>query len=160
MTNNDLNEYKETEGQKFEGYSSFKSSDMSKELETKIPVMAQHLEVSKRLTENKVKIIKEPIKEIKKVDIDLTHEEITIERIPFKNDSLSSSSTSSQPNEDLAQSKTELVIRLKREEPVIKKHSYVKEEVIIRKKPVTETKTITEVVVNERINYDNDLNKR
>jgi uncharacterized protein (TIGR02271 family) len=160
MTNNDLNEYKETEGQKFEGYSSFKSSDMSKELETKIPVMAQHLEVSKRLTENKVKIIKEPIKEIKKVDIDLTHEEITIERIPFKNDSLSSSSRSSQPNEDLAQSKTELVIRLKREEPVIKKHSYVKEEVIIRKKPVTETKTITEVVVNERINYDNDPNKR
>ncbi len=156
MTNNELDEYKETGGQKFEGYTSFKSSDMTKELETKIPVMAQHLEVSKRLTENKVKIIKEPIKEIKKVDIDLTHEEITIERIPFKNDSLSSP----RPNEDSAQLKTELVIQLKREEPVIKKHSYVKEEVIIRKKPVTETKTITEVVVNERVNYDNNLNKR
>jgi uncharacterized protein (TIGR02271 family) len=157
MTNNDLEEYKETEGQKFEGYSSFKSSDMTKELETKIPVMAQHLEVSKRLTENKVKIIKEPIKEIKKIDIDLTHEELTIERIPFKNDPLS---TSAQSNDDSTQSKTEFVIQLKREEPVIKKHSYVKEEVIIRKKPVTETKTITEVVVNERINYDNELNNK
>jgi uncharacterized protein (TIGR02271 family) len=157
MTNNDLDEYKETQGQKFEGYSSFKSSDMTKELETKIPVMAQNLEVSKRLTENKVKIIKEPIKEIKKIDIDLTHEELTIERIPFKNDPLS---TSAQSNDDSTQSKTEFVIQLKREEPVIKKHSYVKEEVIIRKKPVTETKTITEVVVNERINYDNELNNK
>ncbi len=157
MTNNDLDEYKETQGQKFEGYSSFKSSDMTKELETKIPVMAQNLEVSKRLTENKVKIIKEPIKEIKKIDIDLTHEELTIERIPFKNDPLS---TSAQSNDDSTQSKTEFVIQLKREEPVIKKHSYVKEEVIIRKKPVTETKTITEVVVNERVNYDNDLNNK
>ncbi|HXS59624.1 MAG TPA: YsnF/AvaK domain-containing protein [Candidatus Sulfopaludibacter sp.] len=157
MTNNDLEEYKETEGQKFEGYSSFKSSDMTKELETKIPVMAQHLEVSKRLTENKFKIIKEPIKEIKKVDIDLTHEELIIERIPFKNEPLPASS---QGNDDSTQSKTELVIQLKREEPVIKKHSYVKEEIIIRKKPVTETKTITEVVVNERINYDNNLNNK
>ncbi len=157
MTNNDLDEYKETQGQKFEGYSSFKSSDMTKELETKIPVMAQNLEVSKRLTENKVKIIKEPIKEIKKINIDLTHEELTIERVPFKNDPLS---TSAQSNDDSTQSKTEFVIQLKREEPVIRKHSYVKEEVIIRKKPVTETKTITEVVVNERVNYDNDLNNK
>ena len=130
---------------------------MSKELETKIPVMAQNLEVSKRLIENKVKIIKEPIKEIKKVDIELTHDEIIIERIPSKN--VSSSSMPSPSNDDSVQSKTELVIRLKREEPVINKISYVKEEVIIRKKPVTETKTITEVVVNERVNYDNNLNK-
>jgi uncharacterized protein (TIGR02271 family) len=157
MTNNDLDAYKETGGQKFEGYSSFKSSDMSKELETKIPVMAQNLEVSKRLIENKVKIIKEPIKEIKKIDIELTHEEIIIERIPSKNDSSSTVSTPS--NNNSVQSKTELVFSLKREEPVIKKHSYIKEEVIIRKKPVTETKTITEVVVNERVNYDNNLNK-
>lgn len=157
MTNNDLDAYKETAGQKFEGYSSFKSSDMSKELETKIPVMAQNLEVSKRLIENKVKIIKEPVKEIKKIDIELTHEEIIIERIPSKNES--SSTVANPSNNDSAQSKTELIIRLKREEPVIKKHSYVKEEVIIRKKPVTETKTITEVVVNERVNYDNNLNK-
>jgi uncharacterized protein (TIGR02271 family) len=156
MTNNDLDAYKETGGQKFEGYSSFKSSDMSKELETKIPVMAQNLEVSKRLIENKVRIIKEPIKEIKKIDIELTHEEIIIERIPSKNDS---STVATPSDNNSVRSKTELVFHLKREEPVIKKHSYVKEEVIIRKKPVTETKTITEVVVNEHVNYDNNLNK-
>ncbi|MBA3750465.1 MAG: hypothetical protein H0X03_06170, partial [Nitrosopumilus sp.] len=44
ITDNDLDDYKEIEGQTFDGYSSFKSSDMSKELETKIPVMAESLE--------------------------------------------------------------------------------------------------------------------
>ena len=119
MTNNDLDAYKETQGQKFEGYSSFKSSDMTKELETKIPVMAQNLEVSKRLTENKVKIIKEPIKKIKKINIDLTHEELTIERVPSR---MISSTVSAPSNDDSTQSKTEFVFQLKREEPVIKKH--------------------------------------
>ena len=156
MTHNDLESIQRKWDQLFDDYSSFKSSDMSKELETKIPVMAQNLEVTKRLTENKVKIIKEPVKEIKKIDVELTHEEITIERIPSNNNK--SPSSLSQPNEDPSKSKTELIIKLKREEPVIKKYSFVKEEVVIRKKPITETKTITDVVVNERVNYDNNLN--
>ncbi|HXT85230.1 MAG TPA: YsnF/AvaK domain-containing protein [Verrucomicrobiae bacterium] len=153
MTNNDLKEYTGMEGQKINDHSVDKI-DMAKEIETKIPVMAQDLEVSKRVTENKVKIIKEPIKEIKKVEIELTHEEITIERIPASKDSIPDSKDYS------SQSKTEIVILLKREEPIIKKQSYVKEEVIIRKKPVTETKTITEVVVNERVNYDDNPSKK
>ena len=156
MTHNDLEQYRENGDQLFDDYSSFKSSDMSKELETKIPLMAQNLEVTKRLTENKVKIIKEPVKEIRKIDVELTHEEIIIERIPSNNNK--SPSSLSQPNEDPSKSKTELIIKLKREEPIIKKYSFVKEEVVIRKKPITETKTITDVVVNERVNYDDNLN--
>jgi uncharacterized protein (TIGR02271 family) len=153
MTDNDLDGYKETEGGVFNEYPSFKSSDMSKELETKIPVMGENLDVSKRLTENKVKIIKMPVKEIKKVDIELTHEEITIERIPAKND-LKPTETIENP----VQSKTEIIIQLKREEPVVTKTPYVKEEVVVRKRPVTEMRTITEVLVNEKVNYDDDLN--
>jgi uncharacterized protein (TIGR02271 family) len=155
MTHNDLDQYKDDGDHMFDNYSSFKSSDMSKELETKIPVMAENLEVTKRLTENKIKIVKEPVKEIRKVDMELTHEEISIERIPVKNES----SSTQQSNVDPDKTKTEMIITLKREEPVIKKQSYVKEEVIVKKKPVTETKTITDVVVNERVNYDNDMNK-
>jgi uncharacterized protein (TIGR02271 family) len=151
----ELDGYEEDGGQKFEGYSSFKSSDMSKELETKIPVMGENLDVSKRLTENKVKIIKMPVKEIKKVDIELTHEEITIERIPAKND-LKPTETIENP----VQSKTEIIIQLKREEPVVTKTPYVKEEVIIKKKPITETKTITEDVTTENINYNNKANQK
>ena len=150
----ELHGYEEGGGQKFEGYSSFKSSDLSKELETKIPVMGESLDVSKRLTENKIKIIKTPVKEIKKVDIELTHEEITIERIPANNDANPSGST-----ENPVQSKTEIIIQLKREEPVVMKTPYVKEEVIVRKRPITETKTITEVLVDERVNYDDRLNE-
>jgi uncharacterized protein (TIGR02271 family) len=150
----ELHGYEEGGGQKFEGYSSFKSSDLSKELETKIPVMGESLDVSKRLTENKVRIIKTPVKEIKKVDIELTHEEITIERIPTNDDTKPSGST-----ENPVQSKTEIIIQLKREEPVVTKTPYVKEEVIVRKRPITETKTITEVLVDERVNYDDRLNE-
>jgi uncharacterized protein (TIGR02271 family) len=155
ISESEIQGFEETEDQKFQGYSSFKSSDMSKELETKIPVMAENLEVTKRLTENKIKIVKEPVKEIRKVDMELTHEEISIERIPVKNET----SSTQQSNVDPDKTKTEMIITLKREEPVIKKQSYVKEEVIVKKKPVTETKTITDVVVNERVNYDNDINK-
>ncbi len=154
MTDSDLDGYKETGEQRFNEYPSFESSDMSKELETKIPVMGESLDVSKRLTENKVKIIKSPVKEIKKVDIELTHEEITIERIPANNDI-----TPSESVENPLRSKTEIIIQLKREEPVVTKTPYVKEEVIVRKRPVTETRTITEVLVNERINYDDKLNE-
>ncbi|HYO05550.1 MAG TPA: YsnF/AvaK domain-containing protein [Phototrophicaceae bacterium] len=154
MTNNDLEGYRETEGRGFNEYPSFESSDMSKELETKIPVMGESLEVSKRMTENKVRIIKTPVKEIKKVDIELTHEEITIERIPTNDDTKPSGST-----EIPVQSKTEIIIQLKREEPVVKKTPYVKEEVIVRKRPITETKSITEVLVDERVNYDDRLNE-
>ena len=150
----ELHGYEEGGGQKFEGYSSFKSSDMSKELETKIPVMGESLDVSKRMTENKVRIIKTPVKEIKKVDIELTHEEITIERIPTNDDTKPSGST-----ENPVQSKTEIIIQLKREEPVVTKTPYVKEEVIVRKRPITETKTITEVLVDERVNYDDRFNE-
>ena len=150
----EMHGYEEGGGQKFEGYSSFKSSDLSKELETKIPVMGESLDVSKRMTENKVRIIKTPVKEIKKVDIELTHEEITIERIPTNDDTKPSGST-----ENPVQSKTEIIIQLKREEPVVTKTPYVKEEVIVRKRPITETKTITEVLVDERVNYDDRLNE-
>ncbi|MBA3978136.1 MAG: hypothetical protein H0X50_08115, partial [Nitrosopumilus sp.] len=53
----ELEGYEESSGQKFDGYSSFKSSDMSKELETKIPVMGENMEVTKKITEDKVDII-------------------------------------------------------------------------------------------------------
>jgi uncharacterized protein (TIGR02271 family) len=157
----ELHGYEEGGGQKFEGYSSFKSSDMSKELETKIPVMGESLDVSKRLIEDNVDIIKEPVKETKTVEIELTREMVTIERRPVSNDSSSykssmQSSDQSPLLEGPVDSRTEILIPLKREEPVVTKTPYVKEEVIVRKRPITETKTITEEITNENIKYDNN----
>ena len=59
---------------------------MSKEMETRIPVIGENLQVSKKVVEDKVDIIKEPVKETKTVEIDLTYEKVTIERIPINNE--------------------------------------------------------------------------
>jgi uncharacterized protein (TIGR02271 family) len=161
----ELHGYEEGGGQKFEGYSSFKSSDLSKELETKIPVMGESLDVSKRMTEDNVDIIKEPVKETKTVEIELTREMVTIERRPVNDDSSSYKSTiQSSDQSSLLEGpvdfRTEISIPLKREEPVVTKTPYVKEEVIVRKRPITETKTITEEITTENINYNNMANKK
>ncbi len=165
MTNNDLEGYKETEGRGFDEYPSFESSDMSKELETKIPVMGESLDVSKRLTEDNVDIIKKPVKETKTVEIELTREMVTIERRPVNNDSSPykpsmQSSDQSSLLEGPVDSRTEISIPLKREEPVVTKTPYVKEEVIVKKKAITETKTITEEITTENINYNNQANQK
>ena len=158
-------------GQKFEGYSSFKSSDMSKELETKIPVMAENLEITKSIVEDKVDIIKEPVIEKKTVDIELMRETITIERRSIidndkstsengrNNDDANNLNSSSLPVEGPVEFRTEISIPLKREEPIIIKKPYVKEEIIVKKKPITETKTITEDITHENVKYDNPSSK-
>ncbi|MGN6347211.1 MAG: YsnF/AvaK domain-containing protein [Candidatus Nitrosocosmicus sp.] len=154
ISESEIQGFEETEDQKFQGYSSFKSSDMSKELETKIPVMAENLEVTKHVLEDKVDIVKEPVMETKTVEIELTRETITIERRSVDNSDPSSyeSTTESGPVE----TRTEISIPLKREEPVITKKPYVKEEVIVKKKPITETKTVSEDITREEIKYDDN----
>jgi uncharacterized protein (TIGR02271 family) len=162
ISESEIQGFEETEDQKFQGYSSFKSSDMSKELETKIPVMAENLEVTKHILEDKVDIIKEPVMETKTVEIELTRETITIERRPVvvdndnnKNMSSSSYDSLSTTENGPVETRTEISIPLKREEPVIIKKPYVKEEVIVKKKPITETKTVSEDITHEEIKYDN-----
>ena len=57
-------------------------------------------------------------------------------------------------DDDPVESRTEIKIPLKREEIETTKQSYVKEEVIVTKKPVTETKTITEELRSEKLTED------
>jgi stress response protein YsnF len=47
------------------------------------------------------------------------------------------------------------LIPVKIEEPVITKRSFVKEEIVLKKKPVTETKNISGEVMNEEMEYIN-----
>ncbi len=155
VSESELESYEQTEDQKFDDYSTFKASDMSREVETTIPLMAEDIEVTKRITEDKVDIIKEPVRETKTVEIELTHEKITIERRPVTSDSHSGNDVSSEQSsssiEGPVETRTEISIPVKREEPVITKKPYVKEEIVIRKKPVTETRTITEEVTHEEV---------
>lgn len=162
VSENDLLEYEEKDEPKFKDYSSFKSSDMSKEMETKIPLISEDLQVTKRIVEDKVDVIKDPVRETKTVEIELTYEKVTIERIPYisegKQSPSSSDSTQNKVNsvDKPVNTRTQISIPLKREVPVITKNPYVREEVVIRKRPVKETKTITTEVTNETLNLDDN----
>jgi uncharacterized protein (TIGR02271 family) len=167
VNENELSGYEETTEPKFKDYSTFKSSDMSKEMETKIPLIGENLVVSKKVVEDNVDIIKEPIKETRTVEIDLTYEKVNIERIPFNNEEKGTKDSHDQnlgegrtEIEKPVSSRTQISIPLKREVPVIIKNPYIREEVVIRKKPVKETKIITADVTNEEVTFeDKDPNQ-
>ena len=109
-----------------------------------IPITEERLDVNKRVEENHATITKEPVIESQTLEVPVTHEEISIERRPPTGDT----STSQEP----VTSKQEIEIPLKKEEVEVSKTPYVKEEVIIKKKPVTETREFTEEVTSEQVN--------
>jgi stress response protein YsnF len=119
--------------------------------------------VSKKESVVQAKVIKKPVKETKTVEVELTHEELIIERRSVAEaDKATEPSTistvpakSSSSSHEITQSKTEINIPLKREDVVVSKKPYIKEEIVIRKKPVTETKTITEQVTSEKLSVRN-----
>jgi uncharacterized protein (TIGR02271 family) len=84
--------------------------------------------VSIQKSSREATIIKEPIAETKTVEVPVTHEGISIER----------RAVSERPTEQRqVQSKTETKVPLKQEEVQVTKQPYVKEEIVIKKKPVT-----------------------
>ena len=78
------------------------------------------------------------------MQIPLTHEEVTIETRPPSGDTQAQKPVSS---------KEDITIPVKKEEVgEVTKTPYVKEEVVVKKKPITETKEVTEETTSERIN--------
>src|SRR5919205_2836180 len=92
-------------------------------VERSIPVIEEKLEVSKKETIQEAKIIKKPKIQFKTVEVELTHEELIIEKRPVG----ANISTSLE----IAQSKTEISIPLKREDIIVSKKPRVKEELLI-----------------------------
>jgi uncharacterized protein (TIGR02271 family) len=124
-----------------------------------IPLMAEKLDIAKTEVEDEVIITKEPVKDTKTEQIPVMHEELTIEIRPVTNNqsSLLSSNnynhTSHEENEILkpVENKTNIRIPLKREEVEVSRTPYVKEEIVVKKKPVTETRTVTEEIITEKV---------
>ena len=116
-----------------------------------IPLMSEELVVTKKEVIDEVTITKEPTKETKTEQVQLMHEEINIERRPVNN--LTDSANTSTTKEDIPpiESKTEIKIPLKREEIEVTKKPYVKEEIVIKRKPVNETRRISEEIRTEQI---------
>jgi len=132
--------------------------------ERPIPVIEERLEISKKETIVEAKVIKKPVKETKTVEVELVHEELIIEKRPVgegdKTITLPSPTSTTTPQtspslQEVTQSKIEISIPLKKEDVVVSKKSFVKEEIIIKKKPVTETKTITEQLISEKVSVIN-----
>ena len=125
-------------------YSQYKTQETPSDIETRIPLIAERLNVSKNTSTSEATITKEPVTETKTVEVPVTHEELTIER--------SSPSESSTTTERPVQSKTDTKVQLNKEDVQVTKDAYVKEEVVVKKKPVTETKTVSDTLRSERIN--------
>ncbi|MEP6576186.1 MAG: YsnF/AvaK domain-containing protein [Nitrososphaerota archaeon] len=113
------------------------------ESENHIPVVEERLEPTTKVVIEQATIVKEPIKETKTIEVPLTHEELVIERKTVEDYRLT--------DEKPVESRTEIKIPLKREEVEATKQSYVKEEIILKKKQVTETRTITEELASEKL---------
>jgi uncharacterized protein (TIGR02271 family) len=131
--------------------STYSSSIDSKNNDIVIPLMSEELVVTKKEVIDEVTITKEPTKETKTEQVQLMHEEINIERRPVKD--LTDSANNRTTKEDIPpiESKTEIKIPLKREEVEVTKKPYVKEEIVIKRKPISETRRISEEIITEQI---------
>lgn len=118
------------------------------EEEDTISLTEERLDVSKDVKEDQVQITKEPITETKTVEVPVTHEEVSIER---RSPSGGEGQVSS---EGPVTSTQEISIPVKKEEVEVTKTPYVKEEVAVKKKPVTETREVTEEVTSERVSTE------
>ena len=126
-------------------YARYKTSDVPSDIETRIPVIEERLNVQKRESSREATITKEPVTEKKTVEVPVTREEVTIERRP-------ASETTGTATEGPVQSREKIKVPLKKEEVEVTKQPYVKEEVSVKKKPVTETRRVSEEVRSERVN--------
>jgi uncharacterized protein (TIGR02271 family) len=114
-----------------------------------IPLKSEELDVNKRVVVDEKVITKKPVKETKTIEVQLNREEIeSIERRP---PSIESEGEAENP----IQSPEEIKIPLRREEAQVTKKPYVKEEVVVKKKTITDRKEITEEVTSEVLDDSN-----
>jgi len=114
--------------------------------EERISLTEEKLDVSKKYQEDQATITKKPVTETKTVEVPLTREEVSIKRRP------PSGQTEAQSP---IQSPKEIKIPVKREEAEVIKKPYVKEEVAVKKKKVTDKKKVTEDVTSEELDTSN-----
>jgi len=120
--------------------------------ETTVPLIEERLNVSKTTSTTQYTIRKEPVAEKKTIEVPVTHEELVVERRPAKD-------SSSSP-EGPVKSKTEIKVPLNREEVEVTKEPFVKEEVVVKKKSISETRTVSDTVTKERINTSGAATER
>jgi uncharacterized protein (TIGR02271 family) len=124
----ELNQY-------YEDPLSIRDSHSLQETAPLVILTEERLDISKKSQENQATITKKSVTETKTEQVQLMHEDISIERRP------PSGQIEAQPP---MQSYEDIKIPLKREEVRVTKKPYVKEEVMLKKKAFTDNKEITE----------------
>ncbi len=116
-----------------------------------VPIIEEKLHVSKKVITDEATIIKEPVTETKIIEVSVMHEETVIEKRPPTSAAEEGDTTTVLEDPPPRNTRTEIRVPLIHEEIRIKKEPYVKEEIVISKKPRTETKTVTDFVINEKV---------
>lgn len=98
-------------------------------------------------------IIKEPVTETRTIEVSVMHEAIVLEKRPV---AAEEENTNTFEESSPRNTRTEIRVPLIHEEVRIKKEPYLKEEIVIRKKPRTETKTVSEFVTKEKVVTSNN----
>ena len=121
-----------------------------------VPIIEEKLNVSKKVITDEATIIKEPVTETKTIEISIMHEEIDIEKRPASQEGNTTALQDPPPKN----TRTVIRVPLIHEQVKIKREPHVKEEIVIRKKPRTETKTVSESVTKEKVgtSYNNNNN--
>ena len=134
----------------YDEYARSRTPDMATDIETRIPVIEERLDVSKRVSTTEATIVKEPRIETRTVEVPVTHEELRVDR---------RATTEARETDKPVQTRTEIKVPLTHEEVEVTKKPYVKEEVVVTKEPVTETETITDTVTSERVDVEGGAEK-
>src|SRR5215210_461644 len=137
-----------------------KKGGEGEEEEITVPLIEEKLNVSKKVLTDEVIIIKEPVTETKTIEVSLMQEELVIEKRPpaTAEEEEEEDNTTTSENAPPMNTRTEIRIPLIHENAKIKKEPYVKEEIVIRKKPRTETKTVSDFVTKEKVVTSNNNN--
>jgi uncharacterized protein (TIGR02271 family) len=136
-----------------------------------VPVMAERLDITKKVSSQEARIIKESITEIKAVEVPLTHDEIYIETRPIIGESERQVNNEEGPHTakpsikfGIPTHEEVVTLFLRVEVPEVIKHHYVKEEIVVKKKSFTEIKKINEHLRSERVTVEGateeEVNKR
>jgi uncharacterized protein (TIGR02271 family) len=116
----------------------------------RIPLMTQHLDVSKRVVREEAIITKIPYMETQSRDVPVMHEVITIERAP--------ANTSTMIPEINDESTSGVYkITLEHEVVDVKKTPEIKEMLLIHKKPVTENVHVSEEIRSEKFETSDNI---
>jgi uncharacterized protein (TIGR02271 family) len=123
-----------------------------------VPVMAERLDVSKNAYSQEAKIIKQSITETKTTEVPLMHDELYIETRPISEYEDASTAKGYQVDTSSVQSDIPIeeeqevaTLFLRVEVAEVSKHPYLKEEIIAKKKSITETKKISDQVRSEKV---------